>query len=91
MGSFFRNTEEALLYSSWSVLGIYPSPQLGEFYMWIICNDTQYRITLEVPRVIHVATQETSENPEAKLVKKGLPQNRSVKYLYEYTMPESDY
>jgi hypothetical protein len=59
--------------------------------MWVICNNHLYRILLEVPRTIYISSEATSENPDFKPVKKILPQNRQVKYLYEYTMPEQEF
>ncbi|KAF3780559.1 DNA polymerase epsilon catalytic subunit A [Nymphaea thermarum] len=90
--AYFRNREAALLRSHWQIIQFVPSPDLGNFFAWVVVEDIMFKVPLNVPRVFYLNTRApiTEEFP-GKRVNKTLPHARPSFNLIEVVVGEDQY
>ncbi|XP_020527261.1 DNA polymerase epsilon catalytic subunit A [Amborella trichopoda] len=68
VGSFFRSRELALLHSYWQIIQLVSSPQLGQFFAWVVVEGVMLKVPIKVPRAFYLNTRAS--------ITEGFPGNR---------------
>ncbi|CAD8196110.1 unnamed protein product [Paramecium pentaurelia] len=85
--NMIKFNKQQLFTSVWQVLQFY-EVEPGLFLTWILLeNGTLTNVQIQVDRTIY--TNQLTKEPEEQTIKKSLPRDKKVHYLYQLTMDES--
>ncbi|CAD8196556.1 unnamed protein product [Paramecium octaurelia] len=87
--NMIKFNKQQLFNSVWQVLQFY-EVEPGLFLTWILLeNGTLTSVQIQVDRTIY--TNQLTKEPELSTIKKTLPRDKKVHYLYSLTMDESEF
>ncbi|XP_074301915.1 DNA polymerase epsilon catalytic subunit A-like [Silene latifolia] len=87
VSSYFKRQELSLTSSYWQVLQLVPSDLPGQFFAWVVVEDSMLKIPISVPRVFYLNSRATEEFP-GRRVNKILPHGGRSYNLIEIIIDE---
>ncbi|XP_057456006.1 DNA polymerase epsilon catalytic subunit A-like [Lotus japonicus] len=89
VSSYFKRHEVVLTRCHWQIIQLIHSPQIGQFFAWVVVDGIMLKIPVSVPRVFYLNSRSPiSDEFLGKRVNKTLPHGRQSNNLYEVTINE---
>ncbi|CAD8121665.1 unnamed protein product [Paramecium sonneborni] len=87
--NMIKFNKQQLLHSVWQILQFYEI-EPGLFLTWILLeNGTSTSVQIQVDRIIY--TNQYTKEPDKQTVKKTLPRDKKVHFLYQIDLNESEF
>lgn len=95
VGAFYEDAAATLHSTPWELLTLQEGGAPGEVTAWVLLGShagfTLHSIPIEVPRTVYVAMSAPHEHPGWLRVQRKLPRDAQAAFLYEVSLPESEF